>query len=62
MADPQGGYETMAGFVNYRLGRIAKKGETFADGSLHFEISEADRYGVKQVVVRETPDGIDGDQ
>jgi len=50
---PKAGYETIAGYVNYRLGRIPSKGESFDDGALHVEISEADRYGVKEVVVRE---------
>lgn len=57
---PKVGFETMAGFVNYRLGRIAKKGERFDEGPLTVEVVDADRYGVRQLEISERHDAEDG--
>jgi putative hemolysin len=48
------GFETVAGYVLYRFGKIPQKGESFTDGSVRVNILEADRYAVKAVeMVRE---------
>ena len=55
------GFETVGGYVLYRLGRIPRKGETFADGDLTVHIIEADRYGVKMVeLIRREPESSSG--
>ena len=46
---PKAGFETVAGYVLYRLGRIPRKGETFTDGDLTVRVLEAGRYSVKVV-------------
>ena len=46
---PKIGYETVGGYVLYRLGRVPQKGETFVDGALTVTIVDADRYGVRMV-------------
>jgi putative hemolysin len=55
------GFDTVGGYVLYRLGRIPRKGETFADGDLTVHIIEADRYGVKMVeLIRTEPESSSG--
>ena len=49
IAIPKAGFETVAGYVLHRLGRIPRKGETFTDEDLTVSIVEADRYSVKTV-------------
>jgi CBS domain containing-hemolysin-like protein len=46
------GFETVAGYVLHRLGRIPRKGEAFTDGDLSVRILEADRYSVKTVELK----------
>jgi len=48
------GFETVAGYVLHRLGRIPQKGETFIDGDLTVRVVEADRYSVKTVELVKT--------
>ncbi len=43
------GFETVAGYVLYRFGKIPQKGESFEDGDLSVKVLEADRYSVKSV-------------
>ncbi len=43
------GFETVAGYVLYRLGRIPRKGETFTDGDLTVHVLDAGRYSVTTV-------------
>ncbi|MBW2318769.1 MAG: HlyC/CorC family transporter [Deltaproteobacteria bacterium] len=43
------GFETVAGYVLYRFGKIPQKGESFDDGDLSVKVLEADRYSVKSV-------------
>lgn len=49
IAIAKAGFETVAGYVLHRLGRIPQKGETFMDGDLTVRVVEADRYSVKTV-------------
>jgi putative hemolysin len=49
IAIAKAGFETVAGYVLHRLGRIPQKGETFIDGDLTVRVVEADRYSVKTV-------------
>ena len=59
IAIAKAGFETVAGYVLHRLGRIPQKGETFIDGDLTVRVVEADRYSVKTVelVKREEESG-----
>jgi len=45
------GFETVAGYVLYRFGKIPVKGESFVDGPLAVKVLEADRYTVKTVEI-----------
>ncbi|NVL90749.1 MAG: HlyC/CorC family transporter [Desulfobacterales bacterium] len=57
LAIPKMGFETVGGYVLHRLGRIPRKGETFADGDITVHVVEADRYGVKMVeLIRKEPE------
>ncbi|MCK4389040.1 MAG: HlyC/CorC family transporter [Desulfobacterales bacterium] len=59
LAIPKVGFETVGGYVLHRLGRIPRKGETFADGDLTVHVVDADRYGVKSVeVIRREPETL----
>jgi putative hemolysin len=49
IAIPKAGFETVAGYVLYRLGRIPRKGEAFTDGDLTVRVLEAGRYSVTTV-------------
>jgi len=49
IAIAKAGFETVAGYVLHRLGRIPQKGDTFIDGDLTVRVVEADRYSVKTV-------------
>jgi len=49
IAIAKAGFETVAGYVLHRLGRIPQRGETFIDGDLTVRVVEADRYSVKTV-------------
>lgn len=61
IAIAKAGFETVAGYVLHRLGRIPQKGETFIDGDLTVRVVEADRYSVKTVelVKREGESGAE---
>ncbi|MFW6120922.1 MAG: hemolysin family protein [Petrotogales bacterium] len=43
------GFETVGGYVLYKLGRIPQKDETFTDANLKVKILEADLYRVKSI-------------
>jgi len=49
IAIAKAGFQTVAGYILHRLGRIPRKGETFTDRDLTVSIVEADRYSVKTV-------------
>jgi len=49
IAIKKAGFETVAGYVLHHMGRIPRKGETFADGDLRVRVLEADRYSVKVI-------------
>ncbi len=58
---PKDGFETVGGYVLYRLGRIPRKGDAFCDGKVTVRIVEADRYSVKTVeILRE--EAVDTDE
>jgi magnesium and cobalt exporter, CNNM family len=44
-------FDTLAGFLSARLGRIPRKGETYAEGGLLYTIEEADRRRVHRIRV-----------
>ena len=46
---PDGDYETLAGFVLQRLGRIPDGGESFEEGEWRLEVVEVDRHRVASV-------------
>jgi len=48
---PSEGFQTVAGYVLYRLGRIPRRGEHFTDGDLFVRVVDADRYAVKVVEI-----------
>ncbi len=47
---PQGDYETLAGFLLHRMGRIPRRGETLQLGSVTFFIEDADLKSIKEVM------------
>jgi CBS domain containing-hemolysin-like protein len=49
---PSDEYETVAGLVSERLGRIPKAGETAHEAGLLFLVEEADRRRIHRVRVR----------
>ena len=53
------GFETVAGYVLYRFGKIPREGESFDDGDLSVKVLEVDRYSVKSVemVKKESEEG-----
>jgi CBS domain containing-hemolysin-like protein len=53
---PKTNFQSVGGYVLYRLGRIPRQGERFVDGNLEVRVVAADRFGVKQVEIREIPD------
>ncbi|GAB6065869.1 hemolysin family protein [Aquifex pyrophilus] len=48
---PEGPYNTLGGFLTYRLGRIPKKGEVVSYDGYIFKVVDADGRKVKKVVV-----------
>jgi CBS domain containing-hemolysin-like protein len=53
---PSGPYETLAGFLMARLGRIPGRGEKVVEGDWEFTVVEVDRRRVEQVRVSRTGD------
>jgi CBS domain containing-hemolysin-like protein len=49
---PEGNYETVAGFLLRRFGRIPEPGEKVTFEGAVFEIAEADRWRIRSVIVR----------
>ncbi len=48
---PEGQYNTLGGFITYKLGRIPKKDESFEFDSFKFKILDADKRKVKKVLI-----------
>jgi CBS domain containing-hemolysin-like protein len=57
---PDGDYETLAGFVLERLGRIPAGGERFEHDGWHIEVAEVDRHRIAAVRVRRGQPGSSG--
>ena len=50
---PQGDYETLAGFVLERLGRVPKPGDGVQAGRVHIEVTRSSARAVQELRVRE---------
>jgi len=48
---PKGIYSTLGGFIQYHLGRLPKKGETFKWNGFNFRVVEADERKIKKVLL-----------
>jgi CBS domain containing-hemolysin-like protein len=48
---PDGDYETLGGFLLYKMGKIPKSRESFTHGDTLFIIEDADMKSIKQVLV-----------
>ena len=48
---PEGDYETLGGFLLYRMGKIPKRKETFRYGDVLFVIEDADIKAIREVLV-----------
>ena len=57
--EPQG-FETVAGYVLSRLGRVPQAGESFDADGLRIEVVEAERRRVRRVRVRRAGEGAEG--
>ncbi|MBI5836262.1 MAG: HlyC/CorC family transporter [Candidatus Eisenbacteria bacterium] len=57
LALPEGDYETLAGLLLERMGRIPRRGERLALPGVEIEVTIADRRRVKQVRLRQTSEG-----
>jgi CBS domain containing-hemolysin-like protein len=57
---PEGPYETLAGFVLARLGRIPSPGDAFESGGWRLEVTEMDRLRVAAVLLSAPGGGDDG--
>ncbi len=47
-------YQTVAGFVLDRLGRIPKSGDSFREREFHFEVVDLDGRRIDKVIVTRT--------
>ena len=56
--EEQADYDTLAGFILRRLGRIPATGEVFDRGMLRFEILDMDGFRIDKVLMR--PGRTDG--
>jgi len=56
-AIPDGDYDTIGGFVTYRLERIPKPGETLEFGKLLIEVAAADKKRINKLLVRQREAG-----
>ncbi len=52
---PEGGYETVAGFVLDRLGHVPEHNEMFVFGNLRFRVTEMKGVKIERVLVIRTP-------
>jgi putative hemolysin len=57
---PDGNYETLGGFLLYKMGKIPKRKETWKYGDTLFVIEDADMKSIREVLVL-IPSGIDKD-
>jgi len=48
---PEGDYETLGGFLLYKMGKIPKRKETFRYGDIFFVIEDADVKAIREVMV-----------
>ena len=51
---PKGIYSTLGGFIQYKLGRIPKKGEVLQFGRFKFKVVDADEKKIKKVLLIKT--------
>ena len=58
---PPAEYDTVAGLVSEKLGRIPKPGEVAHEAGLSFTVEEADRRRIHRVRVRREPPPVDGE-
>ena len=56
---PKGDYETLGGFLLYKMGKIPKSKETFRYGDTLFVIEDADMKAIREVLIV-LPPGMDG--
>jgi CBS domain containing-hemolysin-like protein len=54
---PQGDYETLGGFLLYKMGKIPKRKDTLRYGNILFVIEDADVKSIKEVLVELPGDG-----
>jgi CBS domain containing-hemolysin-like protein len=54
---PQGDYETLGGFLLYKMGKIPKRKDTLRYGNILFVIEDADVKSIKEVQVELPGDG-----
>ncbi len=52
---PEGGYDTVAGFITFILQRIPEAGETLEYAGLRFEIEQADKRRISKLIVHALP-------
>lgn len=55
---PQGDYETLGGFLLYKMGKIPKRKDTLRYGNILFVIEDADVKSIKEVLI-ELPGDVD---
>ena len=48
---PEGPYETLAGYLLYRMGRVPRRMDQFRSGGVKFVIEDADMKSIKQVQI-----------
>jgi len=48
---PEGDYETLGGFLLYRLGRIPRRSESLKEGDVLFVVEDADSKSIKEVLI-----------
>lgn len=49
---PEGNYDTVGGFITFRLERIPEPGETMEYGGFVFEIADADKKRISRLIVK----------
>jgi CBS domain containing-hemolysin-like protein len=52
---PEGEFETVAGFMLERLGRVPKGGEVVQDGSYRFTVVDIEKNRISKVKIEKTP-------
>jgi putative hemolysin len=54
--EEEGSYQTLAGFIMYRLGRVPQTGDQFTWNNLRFEVVDMDNRQIDKVMVQQLPD------